>query len=305
MSFGQFFPSQGGAVIQARFTYPQIVEHMGASDNVQTFRLSVSTLGDGFVECVADSTLESIPHCQPVALRGTAILVPVIEANSQARVGRFGWKCQHASLLSFAADAYLNEIGITTPLFPVENLCDGVYVGYGSGYDPLPEPEDNGSDISAFAGFMRSTKAPPRGPITAGVQAGQQLFTQLGCAICHVASITTAPAGTKINGGAFTVPAALGNKIFHPYSDFLLHDVGTGDGIPIQPAPEFAATATQIRTAPLWGLRTRNRLMHDGLSFKTSDAIQRHAGQALAVSQAFEALHPAQQLQVLAFLNSL
>ena len=99
---------------------------------------------------------------------------------------------------------------------------------------------------------MRSTKAPSRGPITADVQAGESLFTEIGCASCHISSITTAPPGTSINGGTFTVPQALGNKIIHPYSDFLIHDIGTGDGIPFLPTPEFASTATQIRTAPLW-----------------------------------------------------
>lgn len=83
----------------------------------------------------------------------------------------------------------------------------------------------------------------------------------------------TAAPGTRINGGKFTVPEALGNKIIHPYSDFLLHDVGTGDGIPVVPTPESAATANQIRTAPLWELRIRNRLMHDGLSFTKREAI--------------------------------
>ena len=138
--------------------------------------------------------------------------------------------------------------------------------------------------------FMRSTKAPSRGPITARAAAGEALFTQVGCATCHTASIVTATAGTRINGGALTIPPAFGNKVIHPYSDFLLHDIGTGDGIPVLPTPEHAGTATQIRTAPLWALRTRNRLMHDGLSFTKQEAILRHAGQAAAVRLAFEAL---------------
>ena len=132
-----------------------------------------------------------------------------------------------------------------------------------------------------------------------------ETFTAIGCAICHVTQITTSPAGTVINGGAFVVPAALGSKIINPYSDFLLHDVGTGDGIPVLPGAAFAATATQIRTAPLWGLRTRNRLMHDGLSFTKQEAIGRHAGQATAARTAYDALTSAQKDQVLAFLDSL
>ena len=101
------------------------------------------------------------------------------------------------------------------------------------------------------------------------------------------------------------MPAALGNKMIHPYSDFLLHDVGTGDGIPIQPTAEYAATASQIRTAPLWALRTRNRLMHDGLSNTKEDAITRHAGQATAVTGRYNGLAAADKAKLLAFLDSL
>ncbi len=133
-------------------------------------------------------------------------------------------------------------------------------------YDRVADPEDEGEDVVAFADFMRATKAPSRGPVNAHVVAGERLFAQVGCADCHVPTITTAPAGTVVNGGALSVPNALGDKLIHPYSDFLLHDVGTGDGIPFLPTPEYAGTAMQIRTAPLWALRTRNRLLHDGLT---------------------------------------
>ena len=137
---------------------------------------------------------------------------------------------------------------------------------------------------------MRATKAPPvdaARAATANAQAGSNLFNQIGCATCHVRNITTAPPGTVINGGQFTVPAALGNKIIHPFSDFLLHDVGTGDGI-VQNGGQ--ATRNRLRTVPLWGLRTRGRFMHDALSMSVESAILRHGGQATSVRQAFEAL---------------
>ena len=169
----------------------------------------------------------------------------------------------------------------------------------------MPDPEDDGIDVIAFANFMRSTKAPSRGRITREVLAGEKLFAQVGCNTCHVSTIRTARPGTRINGDAFTVPAALGNKIIHPYSDFLMHDIGTGDGIPVLPGPEFAGTPSQIRTAPLWALRTRNRLMHDGLSFSKQEAIQRHGGQAAGVRARHNALTSDQQRLVLAFLDSL
>jgi CxxC motif-containing protein (DUF1111 family) len=229
----------------------------------------------------------------------------VLEANNAPRIGRFGWKSQHASLESFAADAYLNEMGITTPLLPDENTSLGRFVGFGTPFDPVPDPEDDGEDVKAFANFMRATKAPPRGAINFTVRAGEALFNQAGCNACHVGSIRTAAPGTRINGGAIRVRDAVGNKVIHPYSDFLMHDIGTGDGIPVLPGADFAGTAAQIRTAPLWGLRTRNRLMHDGLSFTKQEAIARHANQAATAKTAYDALSQAQKDQVLAFLDSL
>jgi len=300
-----FFESLGGSLIQSRATYPEIVEHVADTDETRTFRISPAALGNGYVECISDSTLTAIRDAQPEAMRGTAIEVPVLEGDGTKRIGRFGWKAQHGSLVSFSADAYANEMGVTSPLFPDENTSSGEYVGWGTEYDPVPDPEDDGDDVEGFALFMRSTKAPARGPITNDVRNGEKRFNQVGCGTCHVGSITTASAGTVINGGAFVIPTALGDKIIHPFSDFLLHDIGTGDGIPIQPLPEFAGTAKQMKTAPLWGLRTRNRLMHDGLSFTLNEAIQRHAGQAADSVSQFNGLTPTDQARVLAFLGSL
>jgi len=300
-----FFESLGGSLVQSRATAAEIVEHVAGTDETRTFRISTNTVGNGYIECISDSTLAAIRDAQPEEMRGLAPEVPVLEGDGSARIGRFGWKSQHGSLVSFSADAYVNEVGITSPLLPDENTSSGEFVGFGSGYDPLPDPETDGIDVEAFALFMRSTKAPPRGPITDDVRLGQKHFDEIGCSVCHVSPIVTAAPGTKINAGAFTVPNALGSKIVRPFSDFLLHDIGTGDGIPIQPTPEFAETANKMRTAPLWGLRTRNRLMHDGLSFTTDEAIQRHDGQAADVRDAYNALDDLQKAQLRAFLESL
>ena len=101
----------------------------------------------------------------------------------------------------------------------------------------------------------------------------------------------------------FVVPDALGNKTIRPYGDFLLHDVGTGDGI-VQGGPPD--TINKLRTAPLWGVRTKTRFMHDLKSESLADAINRHRGEAREVIENFhERLTPAQQKQIIAFLNSL
>jgi CxxC motif-containing protein (DUF1111 family) len=131
---------------------------------------------------------------------------------------------------------------------------------------------------------------------------GQHLFAGIQCNTCHVESITTAPAGTLVDGGTFTIPEALGNKVIHPFSDFLLHDVGTGDGI-IQGGP--LDTANKLRTSPLWGLRTKSRYMHDLKSLTLENAIQRHRGEARDASERFRKLTPNEQQQLITFLNSL
>ena len=161
------------------------------------------------------------------------------------------------------------------------------------------------ADIDHFAQFIRGTKAPPRDAelaASADAQVGQTLFQRIGCNVCHVQTITTAPPGTTINGGTFAVPAALGNKIIHPFSDFLLHDIKTGDGI-VQAGPQD--TANKLRTAPLWGLRMRPRFMHDLQSLTLQNAIERHKGEAVDVAGLFFELTETQQQQLITFLNSL
>jgi CxxC motif-containing protein (DUF1111 family) len=300
-----FTDHPGGSLIHSQAINAAIQEHvLGVQFNVRAFRTSLNALGDGFVEAIPNSRFTDLRNDQPDSMKGTIISVPVIEDGGTLRVGRFGWKNQHASLLSFSGDAYLNEMGITNLVnghtnFAQENTSNGNSV---AAFDAVPDPENDGDDTEAFAEFMRATKAPPRGPITSSVQSGSTLFSQVQCNVCHVRSITTAPAGTSINGGQLIVDAALGDKTIHPFGDFMLHDVGTGDGI-VQNGG--AATRNMVRTAPLWGVRTRNRLMHDGESLTFTDAILRHAGQAAASANAFRNLTSTQKQQLIDFLGSL
>jgi CxxC motif-containing protein (DUF1111 family) len=307
------------------FPTTEIQERVPDRENVRTTRLSLSLLGDGFVEAVADQAFIELARkqCKEThhKICGQVIYVPIVEAPGQTGVGRFGWKDQHASLLSFSGDAYLNEMGITTRLFPdeVTKLCN-------TATEPNDVPGPDGlDDLGRFARFIRATKAPaPDAQLAATPQAkrGSELFEKIGCASCHVRALTTAPAGTKINGGKFTIPDALGAKTFHPYSDFLMHDVGTGDGI-VSPMVEhygrrmyqitwknfsvedYHNARFKVRTAPLWGVRLHSRLMHDGLSVTLRDAVIRHGGEASDVTRHFQKLSPADQEAILEFLRSL
>lgn len=307
------------------FPSTEIQEHVPDTENIRTFRISLNLLGDGFVEALADQTLVDLAkeQCKKSGHKicGQVLYVPIVEAPGHTGVGRFGWKDQHASLLSFSGDAYLNEMGITNRLQPdeVTNLCNTA-----SEPNDIPGP-DGLSDIDHFARFIRATEVPARDLTlaqSAEAKYGEILFDKIGCATCHVPTLTTAPAGTSINGATLTIPPALGDKTFHPYGDFLLHNIGSGDGI-VQSMtehygkkmysivwknlsiPEYNNTANKMRTAPLWGLRLHSRLIHDGASLTVTDAIRRHRGEAARVSENFEKLKPAERAALLEFLRSL
>jgi CxxC motif-containing protein (DUF1111 family) len=311
-----FLDPPGGSLIQDRATNTRVQELAPSHPSTVTaLRASLSILGLGFVEAIDSDTLEAIRRAQPLSVRGKRIEVPVLEAPGATRTGRFGWKNQQASLLSFAADAYVNEMGITSPMQRDENTFNGGSIAQ---YDKAPvrsadrpnvasvnDPDDEGIDVALFALFMRSTLAPPRDAQRAAsfdARAGSQIFENIGCENCHTDTIVTAPPTRSINGGKYKVGQALGNKTIHPFSDFLLHDVGTGDGIVQNGGQE---TRNMLRTVPLWGLRARGRFMHDLLSLTVQDAILRHGNQARAAREEFKALTSREENQLIAFLMSL
>src|SRR5919199_2997887 len=212
---GAFVDAPGGQLIHARATDSDIVEHISTAETVKAFRITTSALGDGFVECIANSALENNVANEPAAQRGTLTNVPVTEANNTLRHGRFGWKAQQASLLSFAGDAYLNEMGITnkfdgfggrsssaadagTHENPASTAEGVINVTFPSAFDPVQDPEDDGDDVLAFADFMAATRAPGRqNPIPAAATRGDSLFNSVGCAVCHTRTFTTAAPGTS------------------------------------------------------------------------------------------------------------
>src|SRR5579872_2857197 len=295
----------GRSLISDRAICPQAEEHLPPTENIRTLRSALNTLGDGFVEAVDDQTLIDIAAEQPKLsngkIAGETVEVPILEAPNSTRIGRFGWKDQHGSLLSFSADAYLNEVGISNRLKPTDTttVCKTTK-------DPEDEKDKTGLfGIDHFAQFIRGTLVPPRDPVLVNqpeVKAGEGIFTKIQCSICHVPKMITDPPGTMINGGTFTIPDALGNKIIHPFSDFLLHDVGTGDGI-VQVGPQD--TQHKLRTAALWGLRTKTRFMHDLKSESFESAILRHQGEASDSIEQFKQLSPQERKDLLLFLSSL
>src|SRR5262245_23887038 len=302
----------GGSLIQTQGIGVQgtctfVGETVPPAATIQSGRRTTPLFGLGLVDAVPDDTFRQLAAFEAQRDPGTAgrpnIVTDVV--TGRPAVGKFGWKSQVPNLLHFAGDAYLNEMGITTPMFPDESCPQGDCALLAC--DPLPGVDDDLEDVFAFSDFMGLLAPPPRLGGTAVARAvrrfrrsadsrddpsgGSRLFEQIGCADCHVRSVTT---------GASPV-AALRTRTFRPYSDFLLHDMGSlGDGI-----VQGRATGREMRTAPLWGLRVFTAFLHDGRATTIEDAIFAHDGQGRDARDRFADLSAVEQARLLAFLRTL
>ena len=291
---------RGGSLLQTRgigsvttpagsFTFTG--ERIPADATVVSHRRTTGLQGLGLVEAVSGDTWFAIADAEaqtdPSTAGRPALVLDL--ATRLPAVGKFGWKAQVPTLHQFAGDALLNESGITNPDFPAENCPAGDCSRLD--FNPVPAMNDDGRDVDALTGFMRLLAPPARGAITDAVASGEQVFAEIGCNGCHLPSIQTA--ANRIG--------ALDRVTFHPYSDFLLHDMGAlGDGI-----VQGQAGGREMRTAPLWGLRFAPRLLHDGRANGVEQAIARHDGQAARSRARYETLDPDRLAALLAFLRSL
>jgi CxxC motif-containing protein (DUF1111 family) len=279
-------------------------------------RLTTPLFGAGLIDAIPDSVIVANASAQATSVRGTVNNVKVLLPNpadpsqvlNGTEVGRFGWKAGIASLAQFSADAYLNEMGISTQhcikgtsvtAFATESKPNGIAqpagcddlapaapAGIPAGTDDavgscaggLSELQD---DVAEFFTFMTFLAPAPRLAIDPNINLqGGTVFNRIGCASCHLLKDYVTPAHPA-NG----VP---GNFTFRPRSDFLIHDIGTGDMIGND--GDSLARTKMMRTAPLWGLHLRTHFMHDGSQTTITGAIQAHGGQAAAARNAFNAL---------------
>jgi CxxC motif-containing protein (DUF1111 family) len=302
-------------------------------------RLTTPLFGLGLVDSLPDGRFDTLASREPAAIRGIVNRVSIVMANpldasqrnGATRVGRFGWKAGVSNLGQFAADAYVNEMGITTSScnFGVPNRSFGTEnranrapsnaVINGCPDDLVPGTDDDFAteenncaggvnelqdDVANFTFFMAHLAAPPPVTIAAGTaqDRGRTLFNSaaLQCSGCH-----RSDSDIFVSTSAGGIQAGIA---FAPYSDFLVHDMGTlGDGI--GNTGDTVAVTRRMRTAPLWGLRSRNLLLHDGRTNDRGAAIAAHNGgangQGTAAAAAFGALTTAQKSDLLAFLATL
>lgn len=319
--FASLFADPNGAILPP--TVPSEAEFVSTRQAGQLF-------GAGLLQAVPDDTLDKIQRKQRkefplVAGRCAALLNQYQEQQSY---GRFGWKAQHHSLLSFTIEAMQMEMGITTPPEPLMKTTSALGDTIPALTAQLPKnPENDGRLACELAYYMALLAPPARGEITPDATAGEGVFTKLGCAVCHMPSLTTAdkvmipaPDGTlpdvpslkskhgplwyleKDAAVKLVEVKALEHKELRAYTDLLIHKLGSklADGI-----PQGVGGGDYWRTTPLWGLRNRRFLLHDGRTTDLNEAIEAHGGQAQQSVDAYQKLGAAEKEQLMQFLHSL
>ncbi|MFM7135191.1 MAG: di-heme oxidoredictase family protein, partial [Planctomycetota bacterium] len=302
-----FLEALGGPVWQRQAITTACRENLppaGVANHVRE-RVTPSVLAFGLVEAIPDAAL--IALADPNDANGDGIsgrvhfVHPLEDPTGPLRAGRFGWKSQVATVRTFSADAARNEMGLTNALIPAETAPNGD-AALLADCDDIPEIEDQPDArgmtfVDAVTDFQRYLAPPPQSPRSG--MAGESIFNSVGCVKCHARQFTTADLPS--------LEPVLRNKPIRPYSDFLLHDMGAlADGI-----PEGDALPSEMRTPPLWNLRTRPVLLHDGsanqpqFAARVEAAIAAHAGEGAAARNAYLALSSADKAKVLAFLDSL
>ena len=319
---GAFDPMryEGGPQIQNRAILHYISEVVPPGATGSSVFTAPSVTGLGFLEAVEDAALLALADPEdgdgdgisgrvqlinPSEFIAELVRLELLFEEDPGRhtpiagrfIGRFGKKASAINLLHQTVTAYREDMGLTSDLI----LDDPVnpQVGNFAG-DDVADPEIPSNTVSNVVFYLKTLKAPPRRNAgAADVVAGEVLFGSSGCARCHVASMTTGP--SRI--------AALDRKVFHPYTDLLLHDMGPELD---DKYTEGVALTSEWRTAPLWGIGLAESaqggqgfFLHDGRARSLREAIDFHGGEAAASREAFRRLSPAEQELVLAFLRSL
>lgn len=299
----------GGPQLQESAVPGYSPETFPSEANVFTQRLAPAVMGLGFIAALSDASILANADSSDLDGDGisgranyvapTAFFVSekIHTANNGKYIGRFGKKAEKVTIQDQVVFALKQDIGITSD-FDTQDLFN-VQVGNNTG-DKVPDPEVSADFVHSLVFYMRTLKAPERrNEDDPDVIEGERLFTQVGCVSCHKTTFTTSESDIE----------ALSFKVFHPYSDFLLHDMGVllDDGY-----PEGGAESNEWRTPPLWGIGLAKDsqggelfLLHDGRAKTFQEVVSLHGGEAAAKRSAFKALSQREQKQIITFLESL
>ena len=261
-------------------------------------RLAPPLIGLGLLEAIPEETIVALAARAPVAGIGGKVNRVWDEAQGKTVLGRFGLKANHGSIREQVAIAFLNDIGLSTPVYPEQN-CPPVQ-GVCKDQMTAGRPEITRLRLDATELYIRALTVPVRRQLgDARVSRGERLFAQAHCAVCHVPELKT---------GLSTALPQLAGQTIRPYTDLLLHDMGEdlSDG-----RPDYLAGPREWRTPPLWGIglsetvNGANAFLHDGRARNFTEAILWHGGEAGASRAVFERFAPEERAALMAFLNSL
>jgi CxxC motif-containing protein (DUF1111 family) len=264
-----------------------------------SLRNTQPVFGLGLLEAVPEATLQSIAAQQRVqGLNGRINYVWDL-VNKREAVGRFGWKAGQSSLMGQTAAAFLGDLGVTSKFLRVNN-CPPIQKACLI-QDPANDPEILDSDMDDFELWLRGLAVPaPRQAGDPQVQRGARLFADVGCASCHTPQLRTAD--------SYPAFPKLANRVFYPYSDLLLHDMGEELA---DDRPEFKASGRDWRTQPLWGVglskvvNGQTGLLHDARARNVLEAILWHGGEGAAARTAFSALSKTDRAALIQFVESI
>jgi len=262
-------------------------------------RVANQMVGLGLLEAIDESTLLGFADPNDAnkdGISGKVNYVYDIASNSK-KIGRFGWKANQPNVRQQVAAAFSGDIGITSSLFPNENCPPGVDC------NSIPNggsPEISDANLNKVALYSSTLAVPARRNYTEqNVLEGKKIFETINCTSCHIPKIQT--------GKTHTI-TALRNQTIRPYTDLLLHDMGTALA---DNAPDFEASGSEWRTQPLWGIglistvNKHTNLLHDGRARNVTEAILWHGGEAQKAKNSFKELTTIERKNLLDFINSL
>ena len=264
-------------------------------------RLAPQVIGMGLLEAIPEASIRAA--ADPDDATGNGISGRVNEVwnpeTGSTDLGRFGWKANAATVRAQSADAFRGDMGITSSLAPEESCTSAQEECLAAPNGGEPEVPD--SRLGSVTFYTRTLAVPAaRGADDPDVQRGAELFEEYGCSSCHTPTQQTGPLEE-------VGIAALSDQTIHPYTDLLLHDMGEGlaDG-----RPDFLASGSEWRTAPLWGLGLLEAvngelfLLHDGRARTIEEAILWHGGEAAAAMEQFRTADADDRDALVKFLES-
>ncbi|MBL4634739.1 MAG: thiol oxidoreductase, partial [Kofleriaceae bacterium] len=267
-------------------------------------RVGPSLVGVGFIEMIPEAQIRSLDDPDDKDEDGISGRINQVwsQENNTTMIGRYGLKASTPTLRQQVADAFVNDIGITSSIFPMENCGEkqkSCLLGK-SGRGPSSAFEIDDDLLASVVNFVRYFPVPVYAVQELELaQKGEDEFEKAGCQSCHHPSFVTTESSEH---------PLLSKQEIWPYSDFLLHDMGSGLA---GGRPDFDASGTEWRTAPLWGLHWRqgqglfNNYLHDGRAATVEEAILWHGGEAEQAKEKYIQLSKEQRSSLLYFVGSL